>query len=242
MKNAAFAHSAIWRAPLSRWRALAGDCRGASAVEFALIMTLLMAVVMGGVEFSIAAAQWVEAEKATQMGVRMAVTSDPVAAGLRGASCTSGTSEPGVPCAEPGAQATGTFDVLCYATAAAAGGAGNCDNRPGAWSTAGCNGNGFCPAALDAIVARMQTVLPRIQRQNIEIQYRDNFGAARLGYAGRPTGPVPLVTVRLRNMQYQFIVLGLVFDLLGSTLSNAIIAMPSFAATMTGEDLRSVGS
>jgi Flp pilus assembly protein TadG len=242
MKNVASAHNASGRTSVRRWRALAGDCRGASAVEFAIIVALLFAVVLGGIEFSVATSQWVEAEKATQMGVRMAAVSDPVAAGLRSATCLSGIADPGMACSEPAASATGTFQVICTASTATLGGAGACTNRPAAWPVTGCDGNGFCPAAHDAIVARMQTVLPRIGRQNVEIEYRDDFGAARLGYSGRPTGPVPLVTVRLRNMQYQFMVLGPVLDLLGDAVAASLMTMPSFAATLTGEDLKSVGS
>ena len=235
MKNVALA-----RNPIVRWlRPLASHDGGASAVEFAVVFGLLMALTLGAVEFAVASAQWAEAEKATQMGVRLAVINDPVAAGLRGNDCGSATAEPGTPCSDP--TAANTFQVRCYATTGTLGGAGACDNLPAGWSTAGCNGNGFCPAAHDAIVARMQTVMPRIGRQNVVIEYRDNMGVGRLGYAGR-NGPVPLVTVSLQNMQYQFIMLGVIRGLLGGNAANVVLTMPPFTATMTGEDLKSLGS
>jgi Flp pilus assembly protein TadG len=235
MKNVASA-----RKLLARWlRPLASHDGGASAVEFALVFALLMALTLGAVEFAVASSQWATAEKATQLGVRMAVTSDPVAGGLRGNDCGGAGAEPGTPCSD--AAAANTFSVTCYATSATVGGAGACDNRPAGWSNAGCNNNGFCPAAFDAILARMQAVFPRIGRQNVVIEYRDNMGGARLGYAGR-NGPVPLVTVRVQNMQYQFVMLGVVRGLLGATNANAVLTMPPFTATMTGEDLKSLGS
>jgi hypothetical protein len=170
----------------------------------------------------------------------MAVTSDPVAAGLRGNDCGNANAAPGTPCSD--ATAGSTFQVRCYATAGAAGGAGACDNRPASWSTVGCDGNGFCPAAFDAVVARMQAVMPRIGRQNVVVEYRDNMAGGRLGYAGRSHGPVPLVSVSLQNMQYQFIILGVIHGLLGANNANVVLSMPPFTATMTGEDLKSLGS
>lgn len=236
MKNVASVRDlfAAWLRPL------ASDAGGASAVEFAVVFGLLMALTLGAVEFAVASAQWAEAEKATQLGVRVAVTSDPAAAGLRGNDCGGGVLEQGAPCSDAGA--TNAFQVSCYATSGAVGGAGACDNIPAGWSTVGCNGNGFCPAAFDAIVARMQTVMPRIGRQNVVVEYRDNMGGGRLGYSGRSHGPVPLVTVSLRDMQYQFIMLGVIRGLLGANNANVVLAMPPFKATMTGEDLKTSGS
>ena len=66
----------------------------------------------------------------------------------------------------------------------------------------------------------MQTVMPRIGRQNVVIEYRDNMGGGRLGYSGRSHGPVPLVTVSLRDMQYQFIMLGVIRGLLGAACTT----------------------
>ena len=51
-----------------------------------------------------------------------------------------------------------------------------------------------------------------------------------LGFAGRPGGPVPTVTLRLTGLQFEFLALG---DLLGLEP----ITMPPFSVTMTGEDL-----
>ncbi len=52
-----------------------------------------------------------------------------------------------------------------------------------------------------------------------------------LGFAGRPGGPVPSITVRLTGLNFNFVVLN---DLLGLPA----IPMSGLAATATAEDMR----
>ena len=56
-----------------------------------------------------------------------------------------------------------------------------------------------------------------------------------LGYAGRPGGPVPTITVSLTGLNYDFIMVG------GLAGLNSM-QLPSFATTVTGEDLNLAGS
>jgi hypothetical protein len=72
--------------------------------------------------------------------------------------------------------------------------------------------------------AGMCDILNRIQPQNVIVTYRQTG----LGFAGRPGGPVPTITVELTGLTFNLVFLN---ALLGS------IAMPAMKTTVTGEDL-----
>jgi hypothetical protein len=74
-------------------------------------------------------------------------------------------------------------------------------------------------------------MFPRITANNVVVEY----SPIGLGFVGR-CGPVPAVTVRLQNMTYDFLVVHLLVSLVGGA-GAASLAMPSFTATMVGEDL-----
>jgi hypothetical protein len=91
--------------------------------------------------------------------------------------------------------------------------------------------SGSCQGAvLTELVARMQQFAPQIQAQNVQVELR----GAGLGFVGRGA-PVPMVTVRLTGMTYDFIALD---DLLGF----GALTMPGFDATLVGEDLNGAGA
>ena len=76
----------------------------------------------------------------------------------------------------------------------------------------------------------MQAIFPRITADNVEVR----FAGAGLGFVGRGS-PVPIVTVRLVNMTFDFVVMD---DLLGF----GQVAMPTFDASLVGEDLNGAGA
>jgi Flp pilus assembly protein TadG len=210
---------------LSLVRSLRCDERGTTAVEFGLIALLLFFVSFGIIDFGLAYWQWVMAEKATQVGVRKAVVSNPVAKGLttwpinnggtnaNGTACTSGT----------------TVITDCHfspvtCTSNAAGTTITC-NCPGTPCPSGT------PAGSDftAIVAEMQKMDPYIANNNVQIVYSENG----LGFVGRPNGLPATVTVALTGMTFRFLVID---KLLGF---GGTFTMPPFNATLVGEDLSS---
>jgi hypothetical protein len=83
---------------------------------------------------------------------------------------------------------------------------------------------------LNALVVEMRRFAPNLEAQNVQVVLR----GAGLGFVGRGS-PVPMVTVRLTGMQYDFIALD---DLLGF----GALTMPSFDATVVGEDLNGAGA
>lgn len=161
-------------------RRFLGDRTAASAVEFAMVLPILLFLLLGIIDVGRLMYEWNMAEKATQMGVRYAVVTDFVPNNLNEGvtdftagsyNLSGGTSVP-----------TSVFSsTTCQL--------GSCTS----W--------GYKDAAFKAIVARMQLFYPKITNSNVTVEY-ENVG---LGYAGDPTGPdvSALVTVRLKQLQFR---------------------------------------
>lgn len=183
--------------------------RAASAAEFALVLPLLLIFLFGLIDGGRFLWEFNEAEKATQMGVRYAVVTDPVPSGLSSYSfavsdgITQGNTVP-----------TANFDSA------------TCDK-----TTCKCTGGNICSSIgydqteFNRIVARMAAMYPPIQASNVQVIYK-NVG---LGFAGDPNGPdvSTLVTIKLS---------GLTFTPITCLVFPCAITMPDFAAGLTLED------
>jgi hypothetical protein len=163
-------------------------------------------------------------EKATQVGTRFAVVTDPVAKGLISENYLGRNLDPanaGTPILQQGdiipAAALGV--IKCTSAASC-----TCQASP---CLSGTNPDGLTAdtAAFGKLVARMANIDPTVTSGKVTIEY----AGSGLGYAGDPDGMqvVPLVTVRLTGMQYKPI-LGLIF--------NASINLPDFSFTLPMED------
>ncbi len=90
----------------------------------------------------------------------------------------------------------------------------------------------FSNAAFSKIFNEMRVLYPQLSSDNVEVEYRPS----PLGFIGRPGAVadtfnlVPQVTVRIVNLQYNYIALGALLGLPSFTL-------PVISASMTGEDL-----
>jgi Flp pilus assembly pilin Flp len=178
---------------------------GATLVEATLVFAMMMIMTFGLIEFGLVLYQYNAAEKATAIGARYIATRGPVVTGMP--DCGPGVSVSGM---NAGATCPSTsWESTCNASAPAAG----CD-----------------AAVLTALVAEMQRFAPDVEAQNVQVVLR----GAGLGFVGRGS-PVPMVTVRLTGMQYDFIALD---DLLGF----GTLTMPGFDATVVGEDLNGAGA
>ena len=210
------------------WR----DESGAALLEFTAAAFTFFIILFGVVEFAYVFYQWNAATKAVQLGARLAAVSNPVANDLTSLSGVGGSVLPGDPMP--------AFDRVCTATSAD-GSTGTCTNV-----------NSYNAAAMRAIIyGRCQTgvdcprttcvgtganigmcnIFDRVTPQNVVVRYQ----YTGLGYAGRPGGPVPTITVSLTGLTYDFVLIGGLADLTS-------IQLPSFATTVTGEDLNVAGS
>lgn len=191
---------------IRRVASLLRNRRAATAAEFALVLPLLILFLFGIIDAGRLMWTLNTAEKATQMGVRYAVVSDPVA-DVVDTDFVDDYSIPG-------------GDVVPAATfgSATCSNAGSCTVTGAASSVSGRNA-----AAFDAIVTWMQNFYPAIQAANVTVTY-ENVG---LGYSGDPTGPdvSPLTTVAISNLQFRSLVL------FGGNLT-----LPVIRASLTLED------
>lgn len=185
---------------------------GGEAAEFALVLPLSMLLFFGLIDAGRFAYAFNQGEKATQIGARWAVVTDPLAPELTttsyvgvtvgGQTLTQGDR---IPAAALGEISCTTTTCTCVATPCPAG-VGTADT-----------------AAADLMLARMQQFMPEITAANLEVDYT----GSGLGYAGNPNGMdiAPFVTVKLKNMTFS------PFVLFGKSVS-----LPDFSYTLTMED------
>jgi hypothetical protein len=209
---------------IARLRHLGRDQSGTTTIEFTIVALLFLLLTFGLVEFGHMFWQYNSAAKAVHLGARLAAVSDPVWSGLPELEDT-GT---------PGGAWETSYAVVCD------GDAGDCtDLGEGQYDEAAmeclvfgrATGETPCdtecdPAGIDEYLAGMCDRFGRIAPENVVVTYSHTG----LGFAGRPGGPVPTVTVQLKDLDFEFLALG-------GLLGLQPIEMPPFTVTMTGEDL-----
>jgi hypothetical protein len=217
------------------------DDNATTMVEHAATMLTFFLILFGIIEFSFLYFQWNAATKAMQFGARQAAVSEPIPTAFRELSGVGGTVFAG--------DDMPPFDITCQGTNAS-GSAVTCtgtitaatpsalqalvygrDHSSGAVRSACDFAPKDTPAKRRSIGMCNFLFGNRLQANNIEVRYQ----YTGLGYAGRPGGPVPTITVSLRNMTYQFV-------FLNGLMGFAPLNMPNFATTVTGEDLNMVGT
>ena len=220
---------------------LARDQDGQVLVEATILMTFMFVLVTGSVDFLFAFYELNAAAKAVEFGARIAAVSNPVASGLNGLSQAAVTGSVSL-----GAQMP-AFTVTCD------GSAGSCTCTSGACSGVSYDVNAMrtivfgrpesggavktaCATPSSSYYAGMCNMFDGIAPANVKILYTQPQRAAALpgpglGYAGRPCGPVPTITVQLQNLQFQYFFLAGLMSFTGFNNSPLV--------TMTGEDLYS---
>lgn len=192
------------------------DARG-SAAEFTLLLPLSMLFFLGIIDAGRYAYTFNRGEKATQIGARWSVVTNPVATELANETYV-GTTVGGVTLTQGDRIPAGALGLI------------TCDDTSCVCTT------GPCPTTLtpgaapfSALLGRMQQIMPEIEASNLIIEYR----GSGLGYAGDPNGMdlVPLVTIRLVDMDFSPIFL------FGGT-----VGLPDFSYTLTMEDGAGTGS
>lgn len=199
------------------------DQSGGALVEATIVIVLFLMFVLGSVDFLMAMYQWNAAAKATAVGARIAAVSNPVSSDLTSLTGMEGGEQPGQ--SPPAGFTTRTCTV-------GGGGGGSCTGG-GTFSASAMNtivfgrGSAACGDATHFYNTGMCDVFPRIQPANVEVSY----AFTGLGFAGRPGGPVPTISVSLRNLNFQFYFLGF--------MGLNTMAIPPMTTTITGEDLSS---
>ena len=216
------------------------SCEGSALVEFTLVFPLFLLVAFGTVDFTYMLFDWDMANKATYLGARTAVVSNPIASGITSVTyTTTQLANLGLPCFNPDGTANGNCPAITSVVC-----------TPAASSGGSCTGGyTFDDAAFTTILTQMRKAFPpvgaaanRLQRQDVQITYQTNG----LGFVGRPAafGGLPMdVTVSIRCMTHQFFFLGALMNWAfaappaGCPAGPSGPAIPAFATTLTSEVL-----
>jgi len=188
------------------------DGRGATAAEFALVLPLALLFFFGIIDAGRLFFNLDRGEKATQIGARWAVVTDPIVPELTTTSYVGKTVD-GVTLTQGDripADALGL--ITCNQT--------SCDCNPGPCPDNGVTRNG---TAFDILLARIQQIMPNITASNLIVEYR----GSGLGYAGDPNGMEisPLVTVRIAGLTFSPLI-----------LFGLNVTLPDFSYTLSMED------
>ena len=221
-------------------RRLAADRGGSSAVENSIVFGLLIVLTIALIEFSLALWQWNTAEKATELGVRYAVQSDPVSLGLSEYNgVTGGGFNPGT------SLNFSNLDALTLSCTLEPDKECKCSGEGCTkFSDSVSDPTGVDTDAFNAIITRMDGVFrgSDLDASNVVVEYAH----VGMGFAGRPGADiVPVVTVRLSGVTFDFMVLNFLRPMMvgGSQQSTSNgIPMPPFTATLSGEDMNSAGA
>ncbi len=212
------------------------DERGASFLEFTAVFSIVMLLTMGVVSLALVMVTWAQANRATQVGARVAATNAPVAQDISTTITGSSSSiTVGTACFNP---VTGVDALTCVVApevtcAVNSSDTGVCIDSGGVIKT-------FSePAFTDIFNAMQDQFLSReLDRQQVVVKYTP----LKLGYVGRTDTPMN-VTVSfncLRQGLYGLDALaGWVVQTTGCAGIPDAAGLPlgDFATTMLGEDL-----
>jgi Flp pilus assembly protein TadG len=198
-------------------RSFAKDTAGSVSVEVALMSTLMALLTLGAIEGSFIFWQWNATQQAAREGARIAAVSDPVDQTLSAFTGLQTGVVPGDPmpsyrrvCAGDTRQCSnGVFDQDAF-------------NRilSGSRAKSECNTQAGTQKGMCAAVNTLKAA-------QVEVEYI-NSG---LGIAGYPSGPRPLITVTVRDVEFDFAILNLV-------MPNSVVKLPAVKATALAEDLK----
>ena len=196
-------------------RSFARDESGTTLVEFAIVMPLFLLILFGLIDFGRMGFEYVMANKAVQLATRVAVTRLPACAGVVTTN-TRGTAVFSVP---------PIFGTDCRAGA----------NICAAPVPVICNGNMANPTVAE-IWGGVSALMPTgSSAANLRFSYAFT---PELGFLGGPY--VPMVTVQITNLNFQFITPLDALAALAGTANSGLpgsLPFPALSVTLPAEDL-----
>jgi hypothetical protein len=149
------------------------DRAGATMVEFAIVLPVLLMLIFGALDLAWVAYQWNAASKATQWGARWAVVNPPMSAPLR--------------------TALASTDYILPDDLGAWCGATNSDCGAALPNVTPCTVD---TCDMNTMLTQMRGVFALLEDENVVVEYRRYTGDQQLGFVGRPGGAPMQVTVR----------------------------------------------
>ena len=190
------------------------DESAGATVEFIAVMGPFLLLTFFIFEVIIAALWVGTAEKAAQLGARLAVVSNFAVTSL-----TPSMTNPLV-------DTSHAYGQACPAA---------CSSPSFATATCVHGTGGVCDAAnFTTLVTRMQAISSLVQSQYVTITY----SYVGLGFAGGPI--IPSVTVTLAGVPYGAVVTTLLGRFFGG--ASPLVTLPTITVTLTGEDLSTAGA
>lgn len=191
---------------------------GAVSVETSLLITITTILTACAVEASLALWQWNSAQQAARHGARLAATSDVIATDLQTMTGLSDTVAAGDPLPD--------YARVCSGETSSCD-AGGFDQTALNLIVYGKDGDGACGATTPR-ARGICDVFADVRPENIEVKYE----ASGFGIAGLPAKPAPLITVTVKDLDFDFIFLDAFFP-------NAFTKIPPVSVSVMSEDLSS---
>jgi hypothetical protein len=191
--------------------------RGSSSVEFVVVFGGFIAVIFFVLETTLYLFFTASLEKAAQAGVRAAVVSPPVAAGVA-------TEIPRTTNGVFGRKCSDGVSCVCI----------DGSNPPCAGKQISCTAGSCLDPGFTRLLNHMRGFNAGIEAEHITITYRD----VGLGFAGGPAAPEVVVTIS--GVPYRTAIVGLLLCIgegAGCADADAMANLPARSASMTGEDL-----
>ena len=204
---------------MTRLASLLRDRRASSAAEFAIVLPLLLLFLLGIID--VGRLLWTvnRIEKATQMGARFAVVTNPIPSNLRTVSAVGLTDSTG--------HILVAGDMLTNYVMATAKYSGTFPRTTAPTCAGNCTALGAATkASFDAIFNYVKLFLPELERTGrVDVSY-SNSG---LGYAGDPGGQdfYPIITVTVSDV---------VFHPISLFLFKTEFTLAPISAALTMED------
>src|SRR5690242_6201416 len=196
------------------------DCRGGATVEFVAVMSAFTLLAFFVMEVALGLFWIGSAEKAAQLGARLAVVSNwaatpaPANNALTSASYAYGQS-----CTSAGGPCVPFTTVTCTGSST------NCTCT---------NGTTCSTSDFNYIAQRMSNMFGVLSNHNEYVTI--TYAWAGLGFAGGPV--IPRVTVKLSGVPYDSMFATILRRATGSTVAT----LPTISVTLTGEDLSTAGA
>lgn len=192
------------------------DEGGGPAVEFAIVIFALVSLTMAIIDFGRATWQWNAAQKATQVAARIAVVRDPLYLPIKfHFNC-----EP-----QPPVEVLG---LLCVDSDTGAM-RPECDFDTVVCTRNGCDGQPYDPEQAKQFAEMFDAMLYAYPWLEEDDEISITYTATKLGFIGKPGGPVVTVAAEISGDTFEFF--GLV------PLGFTTMDMQAFRTTLTSEDL-----